>query len=275
MLRTRVITALVLLGVLVLVLAFARPWGLPVFALLAVGLLINEWLSLLGLSRPTCAVSAGTMAFVLWMVDFSGHTATVANGVMGLAAVAWLALSGCLFATGRFPAIAHWRVAYAMLALLIPSACWFALVIAYRDGLVFLFSVLAIVWAADIAAYFAGRAFGKRKLAPAISPGKTWAGAVGGGIASVVIAAVAVHVPRLDGSFFHVLDSRWPTVAMLAAVLALVVVSVVGDLFESALKRQHGVKDSGHLLPGHGGVFDRLDALLPVVPIAVLLTQPW
>ena len=189
----------------------------------------------------------------------------------------WLALALCLFIAGRFPPSDRWRLVYAGLALLLPAACWFALVAAYRNGLVFLISILAIVWAADIAAYFAGRAFGKKKLAPSISPGKTWAGAIGGAIAALIVAAlipaaIALGLPQLSGSFFAVLGQRWPSIAVLAAVLVLVVLSIVGDLFESQLKRQHGVKDSGRLLPGHGGVFDRVDALLPVVPVAVLFS---
>ena len=187
-------------------------------------------------------------------------------------AAVWLLLAACLFVTGRFPASDRWRIGYAALALLLPAGCWFALVAAYREGLVFLISILATVWAADIAAYFAGRAFGKKKLAPSISPGKTWAGAVGGAIAALVLTAIAAEFPQWSGSYFGVLAQRWPMVAVLAVVLALVVFSIVGDLFESQLKRQRGVKDSGRLLPGHGGVFDRVDALLPVVPIAVLLT---
>lgn len=275
MLRTRVITALVLLAVLILALTVARPWGLPVFGLIAIGFVIDEWLKLLGLSPLTSAVAAGVMLFVLWIVDGSRIEGGVVPVVLVLAAIAWVLLALCLFIAGRFPSTGRWRLPYAILALLLPAACWFALVAAYRQGLVYLMSILAIVWAADVAAYFAGRAFGKRKLAPAISPGKTWAGAVGGAVAAVVVAAIAMRTPSLADSFFGVMDARWPALVVLAAVAALVAISIVGDLFESQLKRQHGVKDSGHLLPGHGGAFDRFDALLPVVPLAVMLARPW
>lgn len=275
MLRTRVLTALVLLGILILVVTVARPWGFPLFALLAVGLVISEWLSLLGLSRMTTVVTAAVMAFVLWIVGESAIGLHVATIVMALAAIAWVALSLGLFVTGRFPAADGLRLPHAVLALLLPSACWFALVAAYREGLVFLASILAIVWAADIAAYFAGRAFGKRKLAPAISPGKTWAGAIGGAIAAIVVATIATSITGLSGSFFSVVETRTSLVVMLAIVFVIVVLSIVGDLFESQLKRQHGVKDSGKLLPGHGGVYDRVDALIPTMPVAVLVALVW
>ncbi len=272
MLKQRIITALVLVGLLALVLTVARPWGFPLFALLLVGAVIAEWLTLLGLSRTTTVVAAGLMMFVLWIIDSSAYASPVALVVWVAAAGVWFALATSLFVAGRFPPSDRWRIGYAGLGLLLPAACWFALVAAYREGLVFLVSILAMVWAADVAAYFAGRAFGKKKLAPSISPGKTWAGAIGGAIAALVFAAIAAKWPLLSGSYFDVLAQRWPMVAMLAAVLVLVILSIVGDLFESQLKRQRGVKDSGRLLPGHGGVFDRVDALLPVVPIAVLLT---
>jgi phosphatidate cytidylyltransferase len=271
MLKQRIITALVLVGVLALTLTVARPYGFPIFALVMVGVVIGEWMSLLALSRTTSMVVAGVMMFVLWIVDTTAYANPVSIVVWAVAAVVWVVLAACLFLTGRFPSTERWRLAYACLALLLPSACWFALVAAYGAGLVYLVSILAIVWAADIAAYFAGRAFGKRKLAPSISPGKTWAGAIGGAVAAVLVALVSSVVPQLSDSFFATIGRRWPLVVVLAVALVLVIFSVVGDLFESQLKRQRGVKDSSHLLPGHGGVFDRVDALLPIVPIALLI----
>ena len=274
MLKQRIITALALLIVLAVALTIGRPYGFPVLALLLVGILIGEWLSLLRLSKLTSMVVAGVMMFVLWVVDTSGLSSNVALACCAAATVVWLALTAGLFASGRFPDTDRWRLAYAGLALLMPAAAWFGLVAAYRQGLVFMISILAIVWAADVAAYFAGRAFGKRKLAPSISPGKTWAGAIGGALAALALAIVALSAPQLADSFFAVIGRRWSWVVVLATTLSLVVVSVVGDLFESQLKRQRGVKDSGTLLPGHGGVFDRLDALLPIVPATLLLSLP-
>ncbi len=271
MLRQRIVTALVLLAMLALALTVGRPFGFPVFALAMVGIVTGEWLMLLRLSKLTSIVVAGVMMFVLWIIDATSVAGFVSICSWSIATFAWLAFATGLLSKGRFPAADRFCLLYACMALLLPSACWLALVSAYREGLVFLVSILAIVWAADVAAYFAGRAFGRRKLAPAISPGKTWAGAIGGAVAALALAIAAAAVPVLSDSFFAVLTRRWALTPVLAVTLVLVFLSVVGDLFESQLKRQRGVKDSGNLLPGHGGVFDRVDALLPIVPVALLL----
>ena len=134
----------------------------------------------------------------------------------------------------------------------------------------FLLSVLVIVWLADTGAYFAGRAFGRRKLAPSISPGKSWEGAIGGWLLVLLVAAgvlaSGLQAPTLVS---HFAGTHGLALGALALTV-LVAFSVVGDLFESQLKRQAGVKDSSALLPGHGGVLDRIDALLPVLPLALL-----
>jgi phosphatidate cytidylyltransferase len=127
--------------------------------------------------------------------------------------------------------------------------------------------VLGLVWVADTAAYLAGRAFGKRKLAPAISPGKTWEGAAGALVASVIYAIIwAQFDPGLSAL---VQGAAW--LPYLAGAVLLCAVSIVGDLFESAAKRRAGVKDSGRLLPGHGGVLDRIDSATAALPVALLL----
>ncbi len=272
MLKQRIATAAVLIVVLAIALTVGAPYGFLVFALAMVAVVIGEWLALLGLSRTTCVVVAGVMAFVIWTIHESRYADTASLVVWSAAALAWVALALALFSRGTFPSVARWRLPHALLAVFLPAACWFALADAYlKDGLVALLSILAMVWAADIGAYFAGRAFGKRKLAPAISPGKTWAGAVGGALAAAVFA-VAMMLSA-SGSWFSMMARAWPTVVVVGITLALSALSVVGDLFESQLKRQRGVKDSGRLLPGHGGVFDRVDALLPVVPVALLLQR--
>ena len=131
-------------------------------------------------------------------------------------------------------------------------------------------AAMAVVWIADTAAYFTGRKFGRRKLAPSISPGKSWEG-VCGGLAAVALYALAL-VP-FAGAGRATRDGR-PRSSVIALgavfVVLLAAVSVVGDLFESMLKRQAGVKDSGALLPGHGGVLDRIDALLSAMPLAAI-----
>jgi phosphatidate cytidylyltransferase len=142
-------------------------------------------------------------------------------------------------------------------------------------GAAMLVSAMAIVWVADIGAYFAGRAFGRHKLAPHISPGKTWEG-VAGGVAAVLALSMAIVLlaPQASESVFSsrlVTRLGWPVAA--AILMALACLSVAGDLFESLLKRHAGVKDSGASLPGHGGVLDRIDALIPTMPGCLLLME--
>lgn len=147
----------------------------------------------------------------------------------------------------------------------------------------FLFSVFALVWVADIGAYFFGRAFGRRKLAPNISPGKSWEGVWGGVLAVFILCGVWIYVDRLrltggEGevlnsssqglSFFSLIASKGLLIQIFALVF-MVGMSVTGDLIESLVKRSVGAKDSSRLLPGHGGVLDRIDALLPTLPIAM------
>ncbi|MEG1051068.1 MAG: phosphatidate cytidylyltransferase, partial [Janthinobacterium sp.] len=155
--------------------------------------------------------------------------------------------------------------------------CFAAIVEMYRLSPLYLLSVMAIVWAADIFAYFSGKAFGKRKLAPSISPGKSWEGAIGGGIAVLVIAAITIvaapSLPVLQDTFAVQLQLRRGWLVALLVLLLIVAASIVGDLFESQLKRRAGIKDSSNLLPGHGGVLDRIDALIPVLPFAALVAS--
>jgi phosphatidate cytidylyltransferase len=155
-------------------------------------------------------------------------------------------------------------------------ACWLAMFQAKISGVNFLFSLLLVVWMADIAAYFSGRAFGRHKLAVRISPGKSWEGVFGGVLGVILMAGIWVWI-----------DVQWPSDSLslfsrlyahgwfffLLATLFLVAMSVLGDLVESLVKRSADMKDSSHLLPGHGGVLDRVDALLPTLPLALMLLQ--
>jgi phosphatidate cytidylyltransferase len=157
---------------------------------------------------------------------------------------------------------------------------WLAVVQARLMGINFLFSVLVLTWAADIFAYFAGRAFGGklvvRKLAPTLSPGKTWEGVMGG-VIGVMVCAWAWRwfdgsMPALPPSLYTRLGQVGVGFSVLA-LLFLTMMSVIGDLMESLFKRSAGVKDSSGLLPGHGGVLDRVDALLPVLPLAMVFVS--
>jgi len=151
--------------------------------------------------------------------------------------------------------------------------CFAAIVDLFSTSPWYLLSVMAIVWIADIGAYFAGKAFGKRKLAPSISPGKSWEGAIGGGIAVLVIASLTVVFggPAFAGTFAVRVQQAFGWLGLVPILVLMTAASVVGDLFESQLKRRAGMKDSSNLLPGHGGVLDRIDALIPVLPLAALI----
>lgn len=280
MLKQRVLTAVVLLLVLLGALLAPSPWPLIVLLLVMAGCALWEWLRLsLGAAwRPAAPWIAIFTSIVLlwlvwtWMPTTGAEPATeqlVHPGLLVLAVVAWAVLALPQVLQGRTDAPRH-HALMSVFGVVAIAAAWAALVRFYVDfGAWCLISMMALIWFADIAAYFTGRSFGKRKLAPAVSPGKTWEGAVGGVVAAAIWTTATVAVP---GSFGDILARQWslPVVFLLACLLAAI--SVVGDLFESLLKRRAGVKDSSRLLPGHGGVYDRIDALLPVAPVAILLT---
>jgi len=271
MLRQRVITAVVLVLALIAALAVG-PLAFVAFAAVAFGAAIFEWLRLAGWKTPLAVAVGAGAAIALYALDRTAAPVQGARllGVAAVACVAWLLVAAWIVHAERSNRLTLNNVVVALLAPVLLGGAWFSLLALYRRGAVFLFSTLAVVWIADIAAYFAGRAFGRRKLAPRISPGKTWAGAVGAAAAVLLVGAgVWLGWPQ-GGLFSNELFGRAP-VAALGTLALLVVVSIVGDLFESLLKRHAGVKDSSRLLPGHGGVLDRIDALLPVLPAAVLL----
>jgi len=272
MLRQRVITALVLLVALALALTLASPWGLPMFAAVFAGAATWEWARLAGCSGWRALLPGVALGTTLAMLSYA---APPQPGVLGpilvVTSLIWLALAGWLVIKGRFPDMA-WATGWHWLAgMMLITACWLAVVAAYREGFVYLVSMLALIWVADIFAYFAGRLLGRHKLAPAISPGKTWEGVGGGLLAVWVLGFACVFLPGFEGTFFSRFASSMSIPGMLAVLLVLTGLSVVGDLFESQLKRQAGVKDSSDLLPGHGGVLDRIDGVLPVLPLAVLI----
>jgi phosphatidate cytidylyltransferase len=159
--------------------------------------------------------------------------------------------------------------------VLVLWATWVALCAAKMQGTNFLLSVLLLVWVADISAYFAGRAFGRRKLAPSISPGKSWEGVAGALIGVALVSQIWIALDAQNPAWspsLYTLLSQQGALTLLLGLLFLTVMSVVGDLVESLIKRSAGVKDSSALLPGHGGVLDRVDALLPTLPLALWLT---
>jgi phosphatidate cytidylyltransferase len=191
-----------------------------------------------------------------------------------LATLVWILLVP--FAIARRTGIGGQRLAGQCMAIALCVATWLALLQADGMGKGFLLSVLLIVWVADTAAYFAGRAFGRHKLAPAVSPGKTWEGVIGALLGNVVLALgliswQAALADNPGGSVFALLYHSLGLALMLACIVMITLISVMGDLYESLLKRITGVKDSGVILPGHGGVFDRIDALMAVFPVTMCL----
>lgn len=180
--------------------------------------------------------------------------AAVERTVFGMAAVFWLLVAPLWLARGM-SVDRRDGLLLAGFIVVLPAALAMTWLDAQR-----LLVVLVLVWVADSAAYFVGRAWGRHKLAPAISPGKTWEGAAGGMAGALVYAIICKR-------FFD--DVGWAAYLAAAALLALL--SIVGDLFESAAKRRAGVKDSGALLPGHGGILDRIDSATAVLPLAALL----
>ncbi len=272
MLKQRVITALVLVGLLLGALAWSRPAFVALMTL-AFAVTQAEWLRLSGWSFRT----ALTVALAIGVAQFALYT--MAPGILmglepALAAIAtavWIVLGVVLLRSAQRDPIRIPAGASRALAWVLPLSAWAAGLMFLQIGAVYLLSVLVIVWLADIAAYFVGRAFGRRKLAPQISPGKTWAG-VWGAIGGVVLVALGVWLALPEAPFFtHRMLNAFGVPLAVVMLALLVVISIVGDLTESLLKRQAGAKDSSDLLPGHGGFFDRLDSMLALLPAAALM----
>ncbi|HET9206395.1 MAG TPA: phosphatidate cytidylyltransferase [Burkholderiaceae bacterium] len=276
MLAQRIMTALVLLALLLPTLWWSSPWPFVLLTLLLISAAAWEWARLNGLP-PAVALGCGlVLASVGLWLTMTSRAAGESHAVWLLAALAWVAGGAFVLHAGP-QRWAQWPQGLRMVvgAVLLVVA-WWALAQARITGVNYLLSVSCIVWAADIAAYFGGRAFGRRKLAPTISPGKSWEGVVSGMLGVLVLAAfwlgLDTRISTDSASVFTLLNQRFGVFPMVLAVLALAAMSVVGDLFESLIKRAVGAKDSSALLPGHGGVLDRVDALLPVLPCALALT---
>ena len=272
MLRARVLTALALVAALLaaLFLLPAAGW-LALAALLCAGG-AWEWGGLMAFStqqRGAFALLMGAACLLIGAMSGSAQASASASAAAGglgalyaLAALFWLVAAPVWLAR-------KWRIRGAGAAVavgivvLLPPALAFAHLRLISPWL--LLAAMALVWMADIAAYFTGRAFGRRKLAPTISPGKTWEGAAGA-VLGVMIYGIAVYFSVPHGL------SQAPIWAVPLLFAALTALSVEGDLFESLLKRQAGIKDSGTLLPGHGGILDRIDSLTSTLPLVGLLS---
>lgn len=278
MLKQRLITAFILIPLVV--------WGvisLPtdtlslVFAVvLAAG--AWEWTALMGLSSLPSRVSY--ILLVILMLVLAAWT--VMNSVMlyivmAIALTWWI---GALIWIQRYSQrvarpdevsadkplrdVSQRKWSFGLAGMLVFIPPWIALVVMHDEGAAgpyWLLFILVLIWGADSGAYFAGRRWGKRKLAPHVSPGKTWEGVYGA--CSVTLLLAIIGSPILE-------ISRQGVLGFILLCLAATLFSIVGDLLESMLKRQAGVKDSGHVLPGHGGVLDRIDSLVAGMPVFAL-----
>lgn len=275
MLRQRVITAVLLLAVLLPALFYPSIAPFAALTLLLIVAAGWEWARLNGAgARLSLALGLGLGALMaaIWLL---GGLTQSWRGLWMVVGTLWVLLSVAMLARG-VPGWGTWPSGLRLwLGLGLIGCAWLAMVQARLVGLEFLLSVLLLVWVADIAAYAGGRTFGRRKLAPSISPGKSWEGAISGFVGVFVLAAAWIWSDAQGAGNATSLYARLWAFGPLLAVVSLafmVSMSVVGDLVESLVKRSAGVKDSSGLLPGHGGVLDRVDALLPVLPLAMMLT---
>jgi phosphatidate cytidylyltransferase len=276
MLKTRVITALVLLGILIPALFLLPPRAWAMLMLVVVAAAAWEWGRLCSFKTAASVLLAvlivASAAFLLALAPAGadGHSRAEDAGEILLyaAALVWfLAVPAWLRWRGRVPGGA----VLAALGWLLLLACWYAVWKFREAGPLYLLLMMATVWIADIAAYVAGKNFGRHKLAPAISPGKTWEGVAGAVIGVQVYAVVLLILESMAPNYFGAIAARLGVAGTLAVALLLTAVSIIGDLFESLLKRRAGMKDSSSLLPGHGGVLDRIDALVSTLPVALAL----
>jgi phosphatidate cytidylyltransferase len=270
MLKTRVITAVLILAAFLpsLFLLPQRYWALV--TALIVGIAAWEWAGFIRIAGK------GRIAYGALLAGACVLTAVLAPGAIGAGQDAIPSLPGMQAVYGLAAAFwalvvplwlwQKWRVAGPGLGgavgLVVLFPAWLALVQLRLLGPMALLAILAVVWMADIAAYFAGKTFGRHKLAPSISPGKTWEGVLGACVGVLLYGLAMRYAFAVDGISLGL----WGL-----GLLVVTAVSVVGDLFESLLKRQAGMKDSSQILPGHGGVLDRIDSLTSTLPTVALL----
>jgi len=265
MLKTRVITALVLLALVLPSLFFLPQAWWALLVALFIGVAAWEWGGLLGFGQSERLLTGAALAILCAaavLLDPAAIGGTLSPWVMasyGVAVLFWCAVI-------PFWLRAKWKLPHGLSGLLVGLVVlfptWLALVQLRVAGPGVLLAIMATVWMADVAAYFSGKTFGKHKLAPTISPGKTWEGAIGAGVGVVLYGIVL----RLAFSFAPVGFPLW-----VLGLLAVTAISIMGDLYESMLKRQAGIKDSSNVLPGHGGVLDRIDSLTSTLPVVALL----
>ncbi len=254
-LLSRIMTAVVLMAVFVSAVLWAPAWLWAILMAVVVGVAAYEWARLSRFSPLSARIYAALLIGCALVLPYlaGADWQVFQMGLIVMAIVFWLLIAP-LWLLGHWQATSTWIRAGVGVVLLLPT--WAALLYLHARGPGFLLGVMAVVWIADTAAYFAGRRFGRNKLAPIISPGKTWEGVAGALFALALYAGVLSVLIGL------------PLLSLGLMLFGLLYLSVLGDLFESWIKRVSGMKDSGHILPGHGGVLDRIDALTSTLPIA-------
>jgi phosphatidate cytidylyltransferase len=286
MLIPRILTAIVLLGVLLPALFMAPIWTWGAITLILFTGAAAEWSRLVGASALWALLTF--FAGLAWVV--------VTEWLPTLSLLPW-AVAPALVATVFWLTISPWRLTggfsqdrLALVGVVLAFSAWQSAFELRRLGIGQLLSIACIVWVADVAAYFGGRAFGRFKLAPTISPGKTWEGVLFAAVAVLGIGcATVVYAERLitedQGANLSMVQAwvvqslpaqvaqRFGLPGLLGILSGLTALSITGDLYESLLKREAGVKDSGRSLPGHGGFLDRMDALMPVLPVGFLVVR--
>lgn len=278
MLKQRIITAVFMLALLVPAVFYPDSRAFAAVAVLLIAAAAWEWAKL-NHCGPRAALAIGVICAALCLATWCAGGLILSLRLLWIViGSAWVVFGAWLLRAGATAWLAVPQGVRLVGGILALWAAWMAVVQARMMGINFLFSVLVLVWVADIFAYAAGRLLGgqffKQRLAPTISPGKTWEGVLGGMIGVVVLAFVWRLLDAGGAAQFASLYSRLGLggyAFLVLAVLFLAVMSVVGDLVESLFKRSVGLKDSSALLPGHGGVLDRIDALLPVLPLAMML----
>lgn len=260
MLKQRLLTALILIPVFILLVLFASPQTFYLLTAIIMLLGAYEWSCFIGIKKfphylvyPLVTLLVLVIAYLFPITPILYFT------------LAWWLIATCLVI--RYPKnTTFWRngtLTRGFMGLLTLVPCWLAInyIRNYPNGISILLFLFVLIWGADSGAYFAGRKWGKHKLIPEVSPGKTWEGFLGALLTTAVITIVGLIIFKIPGTAWFV--------AFIWTMLT-VLFSIMGDLFESMMKRLAGVKDSGRLLPGHGGILDRIDSLTAAAPIFAL-----
>ena len=269
----RILTATVLILAVFALIFFGQLWMMTLFAAIVAELAAYEYLKLASVGAeahdatlriPVWWMALGTaLAFVVTLPNFPVEAQLPVLSALTLALFAWNGFRSPLIQVLPDTAQGLFGLIYIAYPLTLIPLLW-----KQEDGPALVLFLMVCVWAGDIAALYLGRAFGKRKLAPRLSPGKTWVGSIasiaGSILAAYIVVLIANALTARGNTILHISEPLWQTL-ILAAILN--VAAQLGDLLESAIKRGAGVKDSGTLLPGHGGILDRIDALLLAAPV--------